>query len=274
MRLPLGLLKLSHETSGSGSKSEATPSKVRKEPEAEEGKIGGPTGPSEADLSEAHFELYQKECTEVRDIWARILELNDRDDVTQEVLDSSSIFRLRRAADESRPPAVIGDLWIDHLESKGRITQCQPNDFQFKGEWLPLYTRAGITRYVSSMSSLIRTQADSPLIAVVPPGMAFQSEQEYVILQFHETDCLSRVTIYYRDNQRKQLAFCPYCGTMYENTVTAYGHARKHLGITFLCGGCYNKIYRAPQHLVQHRRNCSPCLMSKLEVSRQSGRNK
>ena len=177
-------------------------------------------------------------------------------------------------ADESRPPTVIGDLWIDHLESEGRITQCKPNDFQFKGKWFPLYTRAGITRYVSGVSSLIRTQADSPLIAVVPLGMAFQSEREYVILQLHETDCLSRVTIYYGDNQRKQLAFCPYCGVMYENTVTAYGHVRKHLGITFLCGGCYNKIYRVPQHLVQHRRNCSPCLMSKPEVSRWSGRNK
>ena len=177
-------------------------------------------------------------------------------------------------ADESCPPAIIGDLWIDHLESEGRITQCKPNDFQFEGEWLPLYTRAGITRYVSGVSSLIRTQVDSPLIAVMPPGMAFQSEWEYVILQLHETDCLSRVTIYYWDNQWKQLAFCPYCGVMYENTVTAYGHARKHLGITFLCSGCYNKIYRVPQHLIQHRRNCSPCLMSKPEVSRQSGRNK
>ena len=95
VRLPLGLLKHSHETSMSGSKSEATPSKVRKEPEAEEGKTSGSTGPSEADLSKARFELYQKDRAEVRDIRARILELNDRDDVTQEVLDSSLIFRLR-----------------------------------------------------------------------------------------------------------------------------------------------------------------------------------
>ena len=110
------------------------PSKVRKEPEAEEDETGGSTGPSEADLSKACFELYQKDHAEVRDIRARILELNDRDDVTQEVLDSSPIFRLRRAAHESHLPAFIGDLWIDHLESEGRIAQCKPNDFQFKGE--------------------------------------------------------------------------------------------------------------------------------------------
>ena len=87
VRLPRG-----HKTSGSGSKSEAMPPKVRKGPEVEEGEIGRSIGPLEADLSEAHFELYQKDRAEVRNIWARILELNDRDDVTQEVLDSSPIF--------------------------------------------------------------------------------------------------------------------------------------------------------------------------------------
>ena len=83
VRIPLGLLKHSHETLGSSSKSEATPSKVQKGPEAEEGEVGGQTGPSEADLSEAHFELYQKDCPEVRDVRAWMLELDDRDDVTQ-----------------------------------------------------------------------------------------------------------------------------------------------------------------------------------------------
>ena len=140
VRLPLGLLKCSHETSTSGSKNEAMPSKVQREPEAEEGETGGLTGPSKADLSKARFELYQKDRAEVRDIRARILELDDRNDVTQEVLDSSPTFRLRWAANESHPPAIIGDLWIDHLDSKGCIAQCKPNDFQFEGKWLPLYT--------------------------------------------------------------------------------------------------------------------------------------
>ena len=243
------------------------PSKVRKEPEAEESENTWLTGPSKVDLSKARFELYQKDHPEVRDIRAQILELDNRDDVTQEALDSSLTFRLRRVADESHSPTIIGDHWIDHLESEGCIAQCKPNNFQCEGEWLPLYTRAGITKHVSSVSSLIKTHGDSPLIAVIPPDMAFQSESEYVIRQFHEADCLSRVTIYYGDGQRKQLAFCPYCRVMYENLATTYSHARKHLGITFLCGGCYNKIYRVPQHLVQHRRNCNPCLMSKPESS-------
>ena len=196
----------------SGSKNGATPSKVRKEPEAEESETAWLAGPPEVDLSKAHFGLYQKDRPEVQDVQAQILGLDDRDDVTQEALDLSLTFRLRRAADKSHPPAIIGDLWINHLESEGCIAQCKPNDFQFEGEWLPLYTQAGITKYVSSMSSLIKTQGDSPLIAVVPLGMPFQSEREYVIRQLHEADCLSRVTIYYGDNSGSSSPSAPTAG--------------------------------------------------------------
>ena len=76
----------------SGSKNGATPSKVQKEPEAEESETACLTGPSEADLSKARFELNQKDHPEVQDVWAWILELDDRDEVTQKLLDSSVTF--------------------------------------------------------------------------------------------------------------------------------------------------------------------------------------
>ena len=274
VRLPLGLLKSSHETTTRSPKDGATPSKVQKKPEAEEAETTISTGPSEAALSNARFELYKKDLPEVQEVWAWILRLDEGEEVTQEVLDSSTAFQLRRVADKTRSPMVIGVHWIDYLDNDGHIAQCKPHDFKFEGEWLPLYTRAGIMRHVSGLSSLLRTQGDSPLIAVIPPDMLFQSEREYVIHQLHEADCLSQVTIYYGKNQRKQIAFCPYCGVMNENSITAYSHARKHLGITFLCGGCYSKLYKAPQHLSQHMKSCCPCLMNRPEGSRRSVRKK
>ena len=93
-------------------------------------------------------------------------------------------------ADETRPLTVIGVHWIDHLDNEGRIAKCKPHDFKFEDEWLALYTRAGVTRHVSGLSSLLNTQGDSPLIAVIPPDMLFQSEREYVIHQLHEANCL------------------------------------------------------------------------------------
>ena len=241
---------------------------MRKESEAEEAEATASTGPSEAALRKARFELYEKDLPEVQEVRAQILGLDEGENVTQEVLDSFPAFHLRRAANETHPPTVIGAHWIDHLNNEGRIAKCKPHDFKFEDEWLPLYTRAGVTRQVSGLSSLLNTQGDSPLIAVIPPDMLFQSEREYVIHQLHEADCLSWVTVYYGKNQRKQIAFCPYCGVMNENSVTAYSHMRKHLGITFLCGGCYGKLYKAPQHLSQHMKSCHPCLMNRPEGSR------
>ena len=242
--------------------------------EAKEAKTTTLTGPSEAALSKARFELYQKDLPEVQEIRAQILNLKQGEEITQQVLDSSPAFHLRRAADETHPPAVIGAHWIDHLNAGGHIAKCKPHDFKFEDEWLPLYTRTGVTRHVSSLSSLLKTQADSPLIAVIPPDMLFQSDQEYVIHELHEEDCLSQMTLYYGENLQKQIAFCPYCGVMNENTTTAYSHVRKHLGITFLCGGCYTKLYKAPQHLSQHMKTCPPCLMNRPEGSRWSVRKK
>ena len=270
VKLPLRLLKRGNKATTSSSKDGATPSKVWKESEAE---ATASTGPSEAALQKARFELYEKDLPEVQEVCAWILGFDEGEKVTQEVLDSSPAFHLRRAADETHPPTVIGAHWIDHLD-EGRIAKCKPHDFKFEDEWLPLYTRAGVTRQVSGLSSLLNTQGDSPLIAIIPPDMLFQSEREYVIHQLHEADCLSWVTVYYGKNQWKQIAFCPYCGVMNENSVTAYSHARKHLGITFLCGGCYGKLYKTLQHLAQHMKSCRPCLMNRLEGSQRSVRKK
>ena len=169
--------------------------------EANEAEATASTGPSDAALCKARFELYEKDLPEVQEVRAQILGLNEGEKVTQEVLDSSPTFHLRQAANKTHPPTVIGAHWIDHLNNDGRIAKCKPHDFKFEDEWLPLYTRAGVTRHVSSLSSLLNTQGDSPLIAIIPPDMLFQSEREYVIHQLHEADCLSRVTVYYGEIQ-------------------------------------------------------------------------
>ena len=117
VKLPPGLLKRSHKATTSGSKDGATPFKVQKELEAEGTKASTLTGSSEAALREAWFELYKKDLPEVQEVRARILGLNEGEEVTQKALDSSPAFHLRWAADESHPPMVIGAYWIDHLNN-------------------------------------------------------------------------------------------------------------------------------------------------------------
>ena len=115
VRLPLKLLKCGHQTMASSFQDGVAPSKVWKETEAEEAETTALTGPSEAALSKALFELYQKDLPEVQEVHAQILYLKQGEEITQQVLDSSPVFHLRRAADETRPPAVIGTHWLDHL---------------------------------------------------------------------------------------------------------------------------------------------------------------
>ena len=171
--------------------------------EANETEATALIGPSEAALRKARFELYEKDLPEVQEVRAQILSLDEGEKATQEDLDSSPTFHLRRAVDETCPPMVIGAHWIDHLDNEGRIAKCKPHDFKFEDEWLPMYTRAGVTKQVSGLSSLPNTQGDSPLIAVIPPDMLFQYEREYVIHQLHEANCLARVSVYYGENQQK-----------------------------------------------------------------------
>ena len=252
----------------SSSKDGATPSKVQKELEADDAETTASTGSSEATLWTAQFELYDKDLPEVKEVCVRILSLQEGEEATQEDLDSLPDFRLRWVVNETHPPTVIGEYWIDHLDSEGRLAKCKPNDFKYEDEWLPLYTRVGVTKQVSGLGQLLNTQGDSPLIAVIPPDMPFQYEREYVIHQLHKAECLAWMSIYYDDNQCKQIAFCPYCGVMNENSATAYSHARKHLGITFLCGGCYGKLYKVLQHLFHHMKTCHPCVTSTVFESK------
>ena len=183
------------------SKYGATPSKVRKEREADDAETTVSTGPSEANLQTAQFKLYDKDFPEVKEVHAKILGLPEGEEVTQEDFDSSPDFQLRQAANETHPPTVIGEYWINHLDSKGRLAKCKPNAFKYADGWLPLYTRADVTKQISGLSPLLNTQGDSPLIAVIPPDVPFQYEWEYVIHRLHKAECLVQVSVYYDDNQ-------------------------------------------------------------------------
>ena len=240
---------------------------VKKEKEVDDNESSSSTGLSDETLRDHRFTVYSRDSTAVHEVRARILGLKARAKPSRQDIDSSSIFALRRAADESQSPSIIGQHWVPYLEQKGHLADCKPKDFTYKDGWLPLYTRAGITKHLSGLESLLNKDKTSPLIAVILPEMDFQYEREYVIHKLHKSESLNRISISYDTNQRKQITFCPYCGVMNENTATAHSHARKHLGIAFLCGGCYGKTYKKPQFLYNHMLSCQPTIIHRTEDS-------
>ena len=76
----------------SSSKDGATPSKVQKELEADDAETTASTGPSEATLRTAWFELYDKNLPEVKEVCARILGLEEGEKATQEDFNSLPDF--------------------------------------------------------------------------------------------------------------------------------------------------------------------------------------
>ena len=229
---------------------------IKKEKEVDDIESSSSTGLSDEILCDHRFMVYGKDSTAVHEVRAKILGLKAGMRPSWQDINSSPIFALRRAVDESWSPSIIGKHWVPYLEQKGHLVDCKPKDFSYKDGWLPLYTRAGITKHLSGLESLLNKDKTSPLIAVILPEMDFQYEQEYVIHKLHKSESLNQISISYDTNQRKQITFCPYCGVMNENTTTAHGHARKHLGIAFLCGGCYGKTYKKPQFLYNHMLSC------------------
>ena len=185
---------------------------IKKEMEVDDNKSSSSTGLSDETLHDHRFTVYGRDSTAVHKVRAKILSLEAETRPSQQDIDSSPIFALRRVADESRPPSIIGQHWVPYLEQKGHLADCKPKDFSYKDGWLPLYTRAGITKHLSGLESLLNKDKTSPLIAVILPEMDFQYEREYVIHKLHKSESLNRVSISYDTHQRKQIAFCPYCG--------------------------------------------------------------
>ena len=234
---------------------------IKKETEGNDNEGSSSTGLSDETHHDHRFMVYGRDSTAVHEVRAKILGLEAETRPSRQDIDSSPIFALRRVADESQPPSIIGKHWVPYLKQKGHLVDCKPKDFSYKDGWLPLYTRAGVTKHLSGLESLLNKDKTSPLIVVILPEMDFQYEREYVIHKLHKSESLNQISISYDTNQRKQIAFCPYCGVMNENTATALSHARKHLGIAFLCGGCYGKIYKKPQFLYNHMLSCRPTII-------------
>ena len=133
----------------------------------------------------------------------------------------------------------------------------------------PLYTQEGLEKYLPmALSSFVSTGLLS-LTAVVPPEFCMGTDKEFLLMNFHEHSCLVRLSF---SIGGRQLAFCPYCGVINENSDTALSHVRKHLNLLFACGGCYSKSFLNEPALHKHMRTQCPSMMAIRDQSQSSRR--
>ena len=132
------------------------------------------------------------------------------------------------------------DHWLPILWEQGLLAECHPNQFTAVVDWVPLYTPDGLEKHLPAALSAFVNAGPPHLIAVVPPEFRMGTDREFLLTNFHRHECLVRQSISIGGKHR-QLAFCPYCGVINENSETTLSHVRKHLDLLFVCGGCYSQ---------------------------------
>ena len=162
------------------------------------------------------------------------------------------------------------NYWLPILQEHGLLAECHPDQFTAAVDWVPLYTPDGLEKHLPvALSAFVNTGPPS-LTAVLSPEFHVGTDREFLLTNFHRHECLVRQSISIGGRHR-QLAFCPYCGVINENSETALSHMRKHLDLLFVCGGCYSKSFPHGLALNKHMRTqcCSvSAIREKTRASR------
>ena len=213
-------------------------------------------GMTEKDLLSKRHEVFTSDYERVQHVRGQLLGLEANNSPSKSQIECSSRFHLRTAASETEPPEVVAEHWLDSLREEGVLVECPPDQFTAPDDGIPLYTSVGLQHYLPAALSAFPSQGVPSLIAVAPPDFHVGSDKEFLLSNFHRHVCLVRQS-FNIEGKRRQLAFCPYCGVINENSDTALSHVRKHLDLQFVCGGCFSRSFLNGPALHRHMRTCA-----------------
>ena len=226
-----------------------------------------PRGVKEEDLLPKRYETFTMDHDWVQWLRGSLLGLKAGATPSKKDIDTSKHFVPRAAASEPEPPDVEVDHWLPILREQGHIAECHPNKFTAAEDWDPLYTPEGLQKHLPAALSTSMSTGLPSLTAVVPPDIHMGTDKEFLLTNFHWHECLVRQSISIGERHR-QLAFCPYCGVVNENSETTLSHMRKHLDILFVCGGCYAKSFPHGQALNKHMKTMCRSMSAIREKAR------
>ena len=216
-----------------------------------------PRGVSEEDILPKRYEIFTLDYNWVQSIRGSLLGLEAGTSPSRRDNDNSSHFVPRAAASESDLPEVITEHWLPILRREGLLMECLLDEFTTPVDWIPLYTCEGLQKYLPAALSAFPSLGILSLIAIAPPEFCVGTDKEFLLCNFHHHQCLMRQSFNLKGRHR-QLAFCPYCGVINENSDMALSHVRKHLDLQFVCGGCYSKNFLNGPALNKHMRTQCP----------------
>ena len=230
-----------------------------------------PRGVTEEDILPKRYETFTSDNNWVQYMRCSLLGLEAGTTPSRKDIDISDCFVPQVAASELDLPEVITDHWLPILREKGLLVECPLDQFTAMADWVPLYTHEGLQKYLPAALSSFMSQGIPSLTAVVPPKFCVGTDKEFLLSNFHQHGCLVRQSFNLAGRCR-QLAFCPYCGVINENSDTALSHVRKHLDLQFVCGGCYSKSFLNGPALHKYMTTQCPSVTAIRDHSRSSRR--
>ena len=215
-----------------------------------------PKGMTEKDILPKRYEVFTSDYEWVQSVRGSLLGLETGASPSRRNIENSSRFVPQTAASETEPPEVMTEHWLTVLRREGLLVECPPDQFTAPVDWIPLYTREGLQKYLPAALSAFPRQGVPSLIAVVPPEFRIGTDKEFLLCNFHRHPCLMRQSFNLKGRHR-QLAFCPYCGVINENSDMALSHVRKHLNLQFVRGGCFSRSFLNGPALNKHMKACA-----------------
>ena len=215
-----------------------------------------PRGMKEKDILPKRYEVFTSNYEWVQSVRGSLLGLETGTSPSRRGIENSSRFTPQTAASETELPEVITKHWLPILRREGLLVECPPDQFTAMVDWIPLYIREGLQKYLPAALSAFPSQGIPSLIAVVLPEVRVGTDKEFLLCNFHRHGCLVRQSFNLKGRHR-QLAFCPYCGVINENSDMALSHVRKHLDLQFVCGGCFSRSFLNGPALNKHMKACA-----------------
>ena len=256
--------KESHETPQSGTQP----------PEVEEYDESSydPTGYLKSDIIELRDVAYRGETQEARLIKGRLLGCPEGTEPTIEQINESALFALRPPSKEYKDEAQDEDeeidlreiapeianvhhLWMPHFQKLGVLANCAPSRWQPLVGWPKVYTPDSLAKHFPAGISAWKTGRDLPSLIVVVPPDSPRLSQDHFLNCLHSVAALKRYSLG-TGKDRKQFAYCPYCGVRSENHKSAHSHVRRHLNYEYLCEACCKWCTRSWVQMNKHLDDC------------------
>ena len=197
-----------------------------------------------------------KLCKTVRGL---VMGLPDGRFPTDKEVENSDMFEHVGAAVRIHSPRDVSPEMIQTLESLGHLATSRFEKLDLARFKIAIYAWDCIrTIHPEVLKAYEGTKAenDPRLIIVIPPSIT-SVRSTYGLDELFTISCLKRQTISRGPGKHaKQISFCLFCGVHGGNFESCMSHVRVHLGLHFVCGGCFGASFKAPEQYNEHRKAC------------------